>query len=159
MVPSNITNKIKITGSGTVVVNHSDIVLNNSAAVLHIDGPTLIVLGKIRVEAAGARFIQTSGSLRTVRDVTQLANTGICISNTSVEIGEEAAGSEFYGQAACSAACVQNTGGYRYLSNVCLNVTQDFVLANTGTGIVITVGDLITNCGVGVGERGATHSR
>ncbi len=158
MVPSNITNKIKITGSGTVVVNHSDIVLNSSTAVLHIDGPTLIVLGKIRVEAAGARFIQTSGALRTVRDVTQLANTGVCISNTSIEIGEEAAGSEFYGQAACSAASFQNAGGYRYLSNVCLNVTQDFVLTNTGTGLGTNGVDLIMNSCIEVGDKGTTHS-
>ena len=72
-----------------MVVNHEDLVLKSSTAVLQIDGPTLIVLGSIKVETAGARFIQTSGTLRTVRDVRQYANTGICISNTSIEIGEK----------------------------------------------------------------------
>lgn len=156
--PSNITNKIKITGTGTVVVNHEDLVLKSATAVLQIDGPTLIVLGAIKVETAGARFIQTSGTLRTVRDVRQYANTGICISNTSVEIGEEKAGTEFYSQADCSAASFINDGGYRYLSAVCMNVTQDFQLLSTGTGTGTNGVDLIKNACIEVGDKGNSNA-
>ncbi len=155
---SNITNRIKITGSGTVVVNHEDLVLNSSSAVLQIDGPTLIVLGSIKVETAGARFIQTSGTLRTVRDVRQYSNTGVCISNTTVEIGEEKAGSEFYSLADCSAASFINDGGYRYLSGVCMNITQDFQLQSTGNGAGTNGVDLIMNSCIEVGDRGVSNA-
>ena len=79
--------------------------------MLQIDGPTLIVLGSIKVKPLGARFIQTSGTLWAVRDVRQYANTGICISNTSIEIGEEKPATEFYSLADCSAASFINDGG------------------------------------------------
>ena len=156
--PSNITNKIKITGSGTVVVNGQDLALMSSNAVLHIEGPTLVVLGNFKLESPGARFIMAGGALRTSHNIQQTANTGICISTASVEVGEEEAGSDFYSQANFTSADFQNDGGYRYLNNVCLNVTQNFQLQSSGTGTGTNGVDLILNSCIEIGDKGANHA-
>jgi hypothetical protein len=156
--PSNITNKIKITGSGTVVVNGQDLALMSSNAVLHIEGPTLVVLGNFKLESPGARFIMVGGALRTSHNIQQTANTGICISTASVEVGEEEAGSDFYSQANFTSADFQNDGGYRYLNNVCLNVTQNFQLQSSGTGTGTNGVDLILNSCIEIGDKGANHA-
>jgi hypothetical protein len=43
VTPDNVTQKIKITGSGTVVVPNTDLLLTAADAVIYLDGPTLIV--------------------------------------------------------------------------------------------------------------------
>lgn len=156
--PSNVTNKIKITGTGTVVVNGEDLALKSAGAVVYLEGPTLIVLGNLKVESSGARFIMVGGALKTSQNIQQISSTGICITNASVDVGEEEAGSEFYSQASHTSADFQNDGGYRYLNNVCLNVTQNFQLLSSGTGTGVNGVDLILNSCIEVGDQGANHA-
>ena len=40
---ANVTQKIRIFGTGTVIVPNGDLILKSGSAVLFIDGPTLVV--------------------------------------------------------------------------------------------------------------------
>ncbi|MEK7831964.1 MAG: SdrD B-like domain-containing protein, partial [Acidobacteriota bacterium] len=154
----NVTNKIRLTGSGTVIVNNKDLLLKSSGAVVFVNGPTLIVNnGNLKTEVAGARFIMTNGTLRTYGNFQQSPNSVVCITNSTVDIGEEQAGVNFTSQTSTSAD-FQNDGGYRYLNTVCMNVTHDFQLQSTGSGTGLNGVDVIINSCIEIGDRGLNHA-
>jgi len=158
--PESITNKIRITGKGTVFIANANLKLESSGAAVVIDGPTLIVNnGNIEVNSSGARFMMNNGVLRTHGNVQQKPFSIISIENSEVEIGDEAADGVFNtkGEASTSAD-FQNDGGYRYLNNVCMNVTHDYQLQSTGSGTGLNGVDVLINVCVEIGDRGLHHA-
>jgi uncharacterized repeat protein (TIGR01451 family) len=158
--PDNVTQKIKITGSGTVIVPNTDLLLKSANAVIYLDGPTLIVNnGNLQLTTTGSRFIMNGGKLQTFGNFQQTIETVVCITGTKVEVGEEEADGLFNTTGNTkSAANWQNDGGYRYLNSVCVNVTQDYQLQSTGNGQGINGLDVIIDCCFEIGDRGLNHA-
>lgn len=157
----NITQKIRITGDGTITVVNGNVSLQTASAVLVIDGPEFIVNnGNFMLEAAGARTIIQNSTLRTFGNFQQTPKTFVCIRNCEVEIGDENANGTFntHGNN-FSSADFQNDGGYRYLEEVCINVTHDWQLQSTGNGTVTGGGlDVYINVCAEIGDAGANHA-
>ena len=154
----NVVNKIRISGTGTVTVTGTNLLLKSSGAIVFIDGPTLILdNGNLSLDASGARYIQHGGALRTFANFQQTGNTVVCITDTDIEIGEEEAGTNFTVENFTSANWI-NDGGYRYLENNCINVTQNFQLQSSGSGTGINGRDVIINCCIEIGDKGPNHA-
>ena len=51
-----------------------------------------------------------------------------------------------------------NNGGYRYLNNVCINVTRDYVLSGSGTGEGINGVDVLIDVCAEIGDQGPGHA-
>lgn len=159
IVADNVNQKIRITGTGTVTVNNKNLILKTSNAVVFIDGPTLILNnGNLQLDASGSRYIQHGGVLRTYGNFQQTTNSVVCIIGTVVDIGEEQAGENFVHGASSTSANFQNDGGYRYLEDVCMNVTHDFQLQSTGSGTGLNGVDVIINSCIETGDRGLNHA-
>ncbi|NJN33162.1 MAG: hypothetical protein HC817_01830 [Saprospiraceae bacterium] len=158
--PDNVTKRIRITGSGKVVVPNTDLLLTSANAVIYLDGPTLVVNnGNLQLTTTGSRFIMNGGKLQTFGNFQQTSETVVCLTGTKVEIGEEQADGLFNTTGNNnSAANWQNDGGYRYLNGVCVNVTQDYQLQSTGNGQGINGLDVIINCCFEIGDRGLKHA-
>ena len=156
----NVTGKIRISGTGTVIVRNKNLTLNSANAVVFIEGATLIVdNGCLTLPVAGGRYIQNCGGLRVTGGFHQTPNTGVCISNTSVDIGQEKAGPKFTTGSTFTSAHFQNDGGYRYLDNNCMNITSHFILKATGSGSGTNGVDIIKDCFIEVGDAGIVHAR
>ncbi len=156
--PNNVTQKIRIRGTGTVIVNNSDLLLKSSGAVVYVEGAGLYTNnGNLKTEAAGARFLMVNGTLRTSANFQQSPNSVVCITNSTVDIGEEQIGVNFTPNLSTSAD-FQNDGGYRYLNTVCMNVTHDFQLQSTGSGTGLNGVDVIINSCIEIGDRGLNHA-
>lgn len=156
--PENITNRIRISGSGTVIVDNQNLLLKSSNAVLVIEDATLIVRGNVGLDAASSKFIMQNGFLMVSGNFEQVSNSVVCISNSTVEVGEEEGGTNFMPGTSSTSSDFQNDGGFRCLENVCLNVTHDFLLQSTGTGVSLNGVDLIKNSCIEVGDRGLQHA-
>lgn len=155
----NVTGKIRISGTGTVTINNSNLKLNSASAVVYLNGPTLIVNnGNIQIVTSGARYIQTGGSLFTYGNFEQSTNTSVCITNAVVNIGEEQSGRNFVNTASSTSANMQNNGGYRFLENSCINITHDFQLLSTGNGSGTNGLDVIKGCYIEVGDQGSNNA-
>lgn len=154
----NVTSKIRISGTGTVRITSGDLLLKSSNAVVFIDGPTLVLEnGNIQLDNSGSTYLQHGGALQTYGNFQQTTDSYICIIGTQIEIGEEAAGTNFTTESYTSANW-QNDGGYRYLKNDCINVTQDFQLQSTGSGTGTSGVDVILDCCIEIGDAGANHA-
>ncbi len=154
----NVTSKIRISGTGTVRVPSGDLLLKSSNAVVFIDGPTLVLEnGNLQLDNSGSTYIQHGGALQTYGNFQQTTNSYICIIGTQIEIGEEMAGTNFTSESYTSANW-QNDGGYRYLKNDCINVTQDFQLQSTGSGTGTSGVDVIIECCIEIGDAGQNHA-
>jgi len=158
--PEKITNKIRITGNGTVIIPNSNLKLEGSDAAVVIEGATLLIEnGDIQIESSGAKFIMNNGVLRTHGNVQQKPNSILAITDSEVEIGDEVANGIFTNDGnSGTSANFQNDGGYRYLNNVCLNITHDYQLESTGSGIGLSGVDVLINVCMEVGDRGANHA-
>ena len=158
--PQNITQKIRITGTGKVTVPNGNVILKSGTAVLNIVGAEFVVNnGNLQLDVAGSKFLMTNGKLRTFGNFQQTGNTVECITGSIVEIGDELAGGTFNTTGnTSSSADWQNDGGYRYLSNNCINVTHDFQLQSSGTGTGLNGVDIICNNCIEIGDRGANHA-
>jgi hypothetical protein len=158
--PNNITTTIRISGNGTLIVPNSDVLLKNSNAVLMIDGIEFIVNnGNVKLDSQGSRAIIQNATFRTSGNVQQIPLTFMCITNSTVEIGDELADGLFNTGGSSTSADFQNDGGYRYLRNVCLNVTHDLQLSSTGNGTINGGGlDIYINVCAEIGDQGANHA-
>ncbi len=158
--PSNITQKIKLSGSGKVVVMNNNVLLTSSNGVLFIEGIEFIVdNGNLALTESGARFILHNGSLKTFGNFEQVSNSGICIRNSEIEIGDEMDGVVFNsGGNPSSTASWINDGGYRYLFNNRINVTHNFQLTSTGSGTGINGVDVICNSCMEIGDQGENNA-
>jgi hypothetical protein len=155
----NVTNKIRISGTGTVTINNMSLKLTSASAVVFIDGPELIINnGNVEIEASGARYIQNGGALFTQGNFNQKSNTSVCISNALVNIGEEQSGRNFVSGASSTSANFQNDGGYRYLDNSFINVTHDYLLNSSGSGSGTSGVDVIKSCCIEVGDSGSNNA-
>ncbi len=158
--PDEVTNKIRISGGGTVIVQNGDLLLKSSGAVLNLEGVEFIVNnGNLKLDEVSSRFIQNGGALRTYGNFQQKENSVICITDTDIEIGDEEADGQFNttGNNSTSANW-QNDGGYRYLENNCINVTHDYQLESSGSGSGTNGVDVIINCCFEIGDRGPNHA-
>ena len=152
----------KITGTGTVrVPNSLNLQFKSSDALLYIDGPNLVVNGgNMQLDETGARFIMIGGILQIFGQFQQKEETVECITGTLVEVGDEDASASFtVGQFNdlgnnSSSSDWQNDGGYRYLKDLCVNVTHDFQLQSSGSGTGINGVDVIIDCCFEIGDRG-----
>jgi len=156
----NVTTKIRITGTGKVVVPNGNLLLKSSTAVIFVDGVELVVnAGNLGLDNTGSRFLMNNGTLRTFGNFQQTSGTVICITGSTIEIGDELAGGTFNTTGnPSSSANWQNDGGYRYLLNNCINVTHDFQLQSSGSGTGISGVDVICQCCIEIGDRGANHA-
>ena len=108
----NVTQTIRITGTGKVRVESINLILKSSNAVIYIDGVELIVEnGNLQMDASGSRFLMTNGILRTSGNYQQTTNTITCITSSTVDIGEEIAGVQFAPGNVGTSANFQNDGG------------------------------------------------
>jgi len=160
MAADNITGKIRITGDGTLIVPNPNLILNSSNAIVYIDGPELIVNnGNLQLPAAGAKFIMKNGVLRTYGNVQQSPGTFVCITDSEMEIGDEEVNGQFQTTGNNStSANFQNDGGYRYLKDVCFNVTHNFDLSSSGTGTGVSGVDVLINVCAEIGDRGLNNA-
>ncbi|MBX2893186.1 MAG: hypothetical protein KF734_19905, partial [Saprospiraceae bacterium] len=164
--PNNVTQKIRITGTGIVNVENSDLLLKSSNAVLVVDGPELRIRnGNFKLETAGSRAIfnnailRVSGSTQLSGSIAVMPQTSLCMTNCIVEIGDEQAGGYFSAGGVSTSADFQNDGGYRYLAYVCLNVTHDLQLSSAGNGTASGGGlDVFINVVAEIGDRGPNHA-
>lgn len=164
--PNNVTQKVRITGTGTVNVENSDLLLKAAGAVLVVDGLTLQVRnGNFKLETAGARAIFTdavlrvSGNTSVTGSIAVMPQTSLCMTNCEVEIGDEEANGYFSSGGNSTSADFQNEGGYRYLESVCLNITHDLQLSSNGNGTAAGGGlDVFINVVAEIGDRGPTHA-
>jgi hypothetical protein len=155
----NVTEQIRITGTGKVTVQSVSLMLKSSSAVVYIDGPELVIEnGNLQVDEAGARFLMTNGILRTYGNIQQQPNSVICIIGSIVDCGEEEAGVDFVPGQPSTSADFQNDGGYRFMEEVCINITHDCQLQSTGSGTGLNGVDVWINCCVEVGDRGENHA-
>jgi len=76
-----------------------------------------------------------------------------------MEIGDEEVNGYFnLDDEKYTSANFQNDGGYRYLENVCLNVTQDYQLESSGDGTASGGGlDIWKNVCAEIGDAGKTN--
>lgn len=157
--PENVTSRIRLQGTGTVIIENNNLILKSSNAILYVSGVELIVKnGNIQLESSGSRFLMEEGVLRTSGNFQQKPFTIVCIEGSIVDIGEEEAGVDFVPGVKSTSADFQNDGGYRYISNVCMNVTHDVQLQSTGSGSGLNGVDIWVNSCVEVGDRGLTHA-
>lgn len=154
------TQKIRISGTGTVIIQNSNLQLESSNAAVVLDGVELILNnGDIQLPESGARFIMNNGILRTYGNFQQSPGTIVVIENSVVEIGDELVGGLFNTtDNESTSANFQNDGGYRYLNNVCINVTHDYQLQSTGSGSGLSGVDVLINVCLEVGDRGENHA-
>ncbi len=156
----------RITGCGTVLIPNSlNLQFKSSGATLVIDGPDLIVNGgSLQLDESGSKFLMNGGALRIFGNFQQTGNTVQCITGTSIEVGEESASEGFTegkfnsSSNTQSASNWQNDGGYRYLKDCCINVTQDYQLQSSGSGSGINGVDVIINCCIEIGDRGSSNA-
>ncbi|MCE7926873.1 MAG: hypothetical protein DYG98_27880, partial [Haliscomenobacteraceae bacterium CHB4] len=166
VTPSNVTQKIRITGTGTVNVENSDLLLKSATAVLVVDGPTLQVRkGNFKLETAGSSAIfnnavlRVSGNTQLTGSIAVMPQTSLCMFNCTVEIGDEIADGYFSSDNTSSSSDFQNDGGYRYLQYVCINITHDLQLSSSGNGTASGGGlDVFINVFAEIGDRGANHA-
>jgi hypothetical protein len=157
----NITGFIHITGSGTMTVANKSVLLKSKEAVLVIEGIQFIVNnGNFILDNTGAQVIINNAAVRISGNLQQKPLTSLCVSNSELEVGDEAANGRFNTQGVTSTAgSFQNDGGFRYLKDVLLNVTQDLQLSSTGNGTASGGGlDMFVNVKGEIGDRGATHA-
>ncbi|MEP7265221.1 MAG: hypothetical protein ABI772_12020, partial [Bacteroidota bacterium] len=142
-----MTKTVKITGTGTITVS-GFLSINNGT--LYIDGPKLIIPnGSLTVDGDGI-LIAKNGSIRVSGDFLQSSGKStVCVTNCEVEVGDEQSNGYFSTGGTSSSADFRNSGGQRYLENVCLNVSHN--LNNIkGSDVFVDV------CGE-IGDRGATN--
>ena len=153
----NVTQKIRISGTGTVTVKDVNLILKSSSAVVYLDGITFVVEnGNIQLDASGSRFLMDGGALRTYGNFQQssVGATVVCIEGTAIDIGEEQNGPEFVPGQASTSADWQNDNGYRYIKDCCINVTHDVQLQSSGSGTGLNGVDIWINDCIEVGDRG-----
>ncbi|NRB47745.1 MAG: PKD domain-containing protein, partial [Saprospiraceae bacterium] len=104
------------------------------------------------------------GALRIFGNFQQKPGTAVCIEGTSVESGEEDANEGFTegkfnsSSDTQSSSDWQNDGGYRYLKDCCINVTANYQLESTGSGMGTSGVDVIIGCCIEIGDRGKNNA-
>ena len=91
--------------------------------------------GNLLLEGANTKAIFEDTILRTSANMEQKENTFVCMTNVELWIGEEESGPDFVPGESSTSANFKNDGGYRWLENVCGNITHD--LQNLGTDFII----------------------
>ncbi len=161
VTPNNFTTTVRITGTGKVIIQNSDFLMKSSSAVLYVDGPELVVNnGNFSLETAGARAIFKNSDLRTSGNFINKAQSFFCMTDGTLEVGDENAGGVFNTTGNNhTSANFQNDGGYRYLKNLCFNVTHDLQLSSSGNGTSSGGGlDVFINVCGEIGDAGANHA-
>jgi SdrD B-like domain/Secretion system C-terminal sorting domain len=155
--PEDMNKRIKIVGTGTLRVVNGNLKMSTNRSLIVVDGPELIVNNGNLIFESGAIGIFKNVRLRTFSNIQQTTGSTLCITDSEVEVGEEAADGLFNTTGnTYSAANFQNDGGHRYLNTVCMNVTHDYQLqSTTATGGQ----DILINVCAEIGDKGGTHAR
>jgi len=158
--PADIVTRIRISGSGKVIVQNSDLILKSTTAVLYLEGVELVVdNGNLKLDVSGSRLIMNGGTLRTAFNLEQVGNTTQCFSNAVLEIGDEQIGGTFNaGNALNTSGSWTNDGGYRYVTSSCTNVTSDMELSSSGTGTGTSGVDILVNSCFEIGDAGPVNA-
>ena len=149
--PSNVTQMIRVKGSGSVTIPNGDLKI----------GPTLLVMDGVDLVVKNGNIIMEDWACAIFKNATVQSkgnfdckkNTFLCMIDCTVEIGDELANGLFNNSGNSTSANFTNDGGSRYLENVCLNVTQDYQLKSTSGGE-----DLWINVCAHIGDQGASDA-
>ncbi len=149
--PGNVTQKIRVKGSGTVTVSGSN--LKIGATVFVVDGVTLVIDGGDLILDPGAVAIFANATVRVKGSLTGATGSYLCMTDCAAEIGDELADGLFNNSGSSTIGHFTSNSGFRYLENVCMNVTGDYQQNSGGASEDI----LINVCGH-IGDRGASDA-
>jgi len=159
--PDDVNTSIRISGDGIVTVEDSDVLLKSSDALLVLEGVEFIVNnGNVLLDESESRMILHETTFRVSGNFQLKEETFLCATNSLMEIGDEEIDGNFNEDGDdYTSANFQNDGGYRYLENVCLNVTQDYQLESSGDGTASGGGlDIWKNVCAEIGDAGNTNA-
>ena len=148
---NNVTKMIRVKGHGSITVPSGN--LKIGATLLVVDGVDLIVENGDLVMDAWACAIFVNSTVQVKGSLTETTNGFLCMTDCTVEIGDELANGIFNGTGSSTLGHFTNNSGTRYLENVCLNVTGDYILNSGSNGEDV----FINVCGH-IGDRGASDA-
>jgi hypothetical protein len=132
----DISNK-KIKIGHHVYIPNANIKLKDGS-ILYVtgeDSSLTLENGNLHLDGGNAKAIFDSTILRTSSNIEQKEQTYICMTDVELWVGEEESGPDFVPGESSTSANFKNDGGYRWLENVCGNITHD--LQNLGTDFII----------------------
>ena len=135
--PTGDISNMKIKISDTVYIPNANIKLMDGS-ILYVTGAgssLTLENGNLYLDGGNAKAIFDSTILRTSSNIEQKEQTYICMTDVELWVGEEESGPDFVPGVSSTSANFKNDGGYRWLENVCGNITQD--LQNLGTDFII----------------------